>query len=343
MEKIHCRKVIEVAVTLTEPQTTEELHKQFLVAMVTAFHAPVRLYRSVKPTEDYFPIAILTGKETTPNQILLSDNAINNNVCGTATDCTALDSTTTAHTISCTGPVITEADKSFFSLSLPCRSGFHVHLIIETEFSAATKQHIETLFTLYVNQLGLLWHGMVDNLTGLMNRQSYQEKMAVLERQYQLSRKRRASDINDSSFGAFAIIDIDHFKQVNDHYGHFCGDEVLAKMAEMMRHFFRENDLLFRYGGEEFVVILLKVDMREAEAILNRFLTALEQKTFSEAGRVTVSAGFSELNFDLSQAEILRRADQALYFSKTHGRNRVTGFTDMVLKDSTHRHYAYSA
>lgn len=333
MEKIHCRKVIEIAVTLTEPQTTEALHKQFLAALVDVFHVPIRLYRSAKPTEDYLPISLLTGKERSEKDIVLSESAINSNFCNAS-----------GHTITCAGPVINETERCNFSLSLSCRAGFYVHLVLEADLSTASRQHVETLFRLYVNQLGLLWHGMVDNLTGLMNRQTYEEKMTALARQYDLSLKRRSRDRgSDSPPGAFAILDIDHFKHVNDTYGHFCGDEVLASMAEMMRHFFRNNDLLFRYGGEEFVIILLDVNLKEAERVFNRFLAALESKSFNEVGHITASIGYTELNFELPHSEILRQADQALYFSKTHGRNQVNGFTAMALEHAKQNHYAFSA
>lgn len=333
MEKIHCRKVIEIAVKLTEPQTTEALHKQFLFALASVFHAPARLYRSTKPSVDYLPISQIQGDEVKTSDIALSASAINSNFCGDSDGA-----------ITCAGSIHKEADKQHLLLSLSCRAGFYVHLVLETELSMASRQHVETLFRLYVNQLGLLWHGMVDNLTGLMNRQTYEEKLTALSRHYHhLSLKRRASDITDSISGAFAILDIDHFKRVNDTFGHFCGDEVLAALAEMMRHFFRDNDLLFRYGGEEFVIVLMDVDTQDAETVLNRFLVALENKTFNEVGRITASIGYTDLNFALPHSELFRQADQALYFSKTHGRNQVTGFSSVVVENAAHNHYAFSA
>lgn len=333
MEKIHCRKVIEIAVLLTEPQTTEALHKQFLFSLASVFHSPARLYRSAKPSEDYLPIARIQGDETQLSDIALSEKAINNHFCNESDGL-----------ITCSGSIHKETDKQHELVSLSCRAGFYVHLVLETELSIASRQHVETLFQLYVNQLGLLWHGMVDNLTGLMNRQTYEEKLTALSRHYhQLSLKRRASDHFGSVTGAFAILDIDHFKDVNDTYGHFCGDEVLAAMAEMMRHFFRDKDLLFRYGGEEFVIVLMDVDTQDAKSVLNRFLMALENKAFDGVGRVTASIGYTDLQFSLPHSELFRQADQALYFSKTHGRNRVTGFSSIVVEDATHNQYAFSA
>jgi diguanylate cyclase (GGDEF)-like protein len=157
-----------------------------------------------------------------------------------------------------------------------------------------------------------------DPLTGVYNRRTFKELSEPL-----LSRARRAR-----TAVSLLLLDIDHFKNVNDTHGHLAGDEVLARFAELVRSCLRKEDLLARYGGEEFVVLLPGTTQPDAAGLAERIRGQVE-KTRLHAGnddvRVTVSVGVAgEKGEQLPSLDgILGHADQALYAAKAQGRNRV--------------------
>jgi two-component system cell cycle response regulator len=125
------------------------------------------------------------------------------------------------------------------------------------------------------------------------------------------------------------ILDIDHFKRVNDTYGHDVGDRVLKGFGAQLQEIVRGGDLLCRLGGEEFVVVMPGVDATQAARIAERARQSTESREFMVDGAtgtvsITVSIGLAEWRETWDSAELYRRADQALYLSKSAGRNRVT-------------------
>lgn len=125
------------------------------------------------------------------------------------------------------------------------------------------------------------------------------------------------------------ILDIDHFKHVNDTYGHDCGDEILKIFAHRLRRITRESDLLCRLGGEEFVIVMPNTDLEASAKIAARALKEIEQELFETPAphhkiAVTTSIGLAEFRQDDTAQDLYRRADQALYRSKAEGRNRVS-------------------
>lgn len=129
----------------------------------------------------------------------------------------------------------------------------------------------------------------------------------------------------------FAILDIDHFKRVNDTFGHVYGDEILVHFANLMRRTFRAGDLLYRVGGEEFVLIYGVDPPYGGDSTLERFRKAVEAYPFPGVGQVTVSIGYTRIAEPLDPTGILiDRADRAVYFAKAHGRNRVCCWEDLV-------------
>lgn len=124
-----------------------------------------------------------------------------------------------------------------------------------------------------------------------------------------------------------AMIDLDHFKSINDTFGHRAGDLVLAQLGRTMQSQFRPSDLIARYGGEEFAVLLPETDVQEATAALERVRLAIESTRTSVAARtmvkVTVSAGIASWAEGYSLDDLIQRADQALYRAKKFGRNAV--------------------
>ncbi len=123
------------------------------------------------------------------------------------------------------------------------------------------------------------------------------------------------------------LLDIDHFKRVNDTYGHAVGDQVLRGLADRCRALVRQVDIVGRYGGEEFAFLLPETDLFQASAIAERLRSAIAENPFtSEQGpiAITVSLGVSRAGRDLSSlVALIEQADTALYQAKQKGRNRV--------------------
>ena len=126
------------------------------------------------------------------------------------------------------------------------------------------------------------------------------------------------------------MVDVDHFKMANDTFGHRYGDEVLILIANQLQASFRAQDRVFRFGGEEFVVLLRATTLENARRIIDRFRANVEAYDFPQVGRVTVSVGFVSISPFDSPVVTLGHADQALYFAKTHGRNQACHYNELV-------------
>ena len=159
---------------------------------------------------------------------------------------------------------------------------------------------------------------IIDPLTRTYNRRAYDEKIKQEMMGYQ--RYGRPT--------ALAIIDIDHFKLVNDTYGHRTGDGVLRVLSEVMKKEIREIDVLARYGGEEFALILPHTPYQHALDVAERIRQKVEASRFTYKGKpfsVTISLGVGTLKEDDTLESYVERVDQALYRAKNGGRNRVVG------------------
>jgi diguanylate cyclase (GGDEF)-like protein len=184
---------------------------------------------------------------------------------------------------------------------------------------------IKSLLKIFTNQQILLNRNELDALTGLLNRQSFDERLKTMLHSIGDS-NRRSSTATYANRSCFAIIDVDYFKQVNDQYGHLYGDEVLLLLSQIMTRTFRHGDLLFRYGGEEFAVVLKDVDLNIALTALERLRKSVETFEFPQIGQKTVSAGVTMIRTNDVVSTLIDRADKALYYAKDSGRNRVCAF-----------------
>jgi diguanylate cyclase (GGDEF)-like protein/hemerythrin-like metal-binding protein len=119
------------------------------------------------------------------------------------------------------------------------------------------------------------------------------------------------------------MLDIDHFKRINDTFGHQAGDVVLQQLVQFLREMVRSGDLLFRWGGEEFVILTFSTGHRNARLFAESLRRKIAAHAFPDVGRLTVSIGVAEYLSSESAAEWFHRADEALYRAKQSGRNRV--------------------
>ncbi len=180
---------------------------------------------------------------------------------------------------------------------------------------------IEAMSKIWNSHKLLLDRNERDTLTGLLNRQ------ALVTRIPRIFGQNRVSDPTPK---CMAILDMDHFKAVNDTFGHLFGDEVLVLFVRLMTQSFRPYDYLFRYGGEEFVVMLENVDLEIGLKILDRFCKTVEKFEFPRVGHKTVSIGVIEVIPGEMPSTLLDKADKALYYAKEHGRNQVCAYEHLI-------------
>lgn len=161
---------------------------------------------------------------------------------------------------------------------------------------------------------------ITDALTGLFNRRHFEN---TADREF-LRAVRYKNDLT------FAIVDIDFFKHINDTYGHLCGDKILKEVAFLLNDSFRKTDIVFRYGGEEFVIILTETNAQSAQIPLERLREKVEKNNFkfkNQELKVTISVGYASNLDDCEDAtKLFAFADEALYYAKEHGRNQIKNY-----------------
>ena len=159
---------------------------------------------------------------------------------------------------------------------------------------------------------------MIDGLTGLWNRAYFERQLDA-----EVSRARRAGKAV-----ACVMADLDHFKAINDRFGHPAGDAVLARVAQILADGCREQDIVCRYGGEEFAVILPMTSEAEAHVIAERLRAAIASDQVRYNGfRIDVTCSFGVADVHQIPPSLVELADQALYAAKQSGRNRVSGIS----------------
>lgn len=159
---------------------------------------------------------------------------------------------------------------------------------------------------------------ITDKLTGLKNRRYFHIKLEEMIIQYEQ---------NAQPF-SLCLIDIDHFKQVNDTWGHAMGDKVLKQLSTIAEKSMRVEDTVLRYGGEEFIMLLPLANKIEAKRQAEHLRLKIEQATWA-VDEVTISVGIATYTSEDTHATVVEKADQALYYSKRNGRNRITHIDDI--------------
>jgi len=151
-----------------------------------------------------------------------------------------------------------------------------------------------------------------DKLTGIYNRRKLDE---LLSMEHKITKR-----YNRSLSALF--FDIDHFKKVNDTYGHDIGDVVLSNLATLISHQIRETDIFARWGGEEFIILLPETTTLEAEILAEEIMMSLSLYTFPEVSKITISIGITAIKGKERLHTFTKRLDDALYKAKKDGRNR---------------------
>ncbi len=155
-----------------------------------------------------------------------------------------------------------------------------------------------------------------DGLTGLYNRRAFDAALSL-----EMARHARYK-----LAVSLIVFDIDHFKKVNDQYGHRRGDEVLKMLATLSTSLVRETDIVFRIGGEEFAILCPETDVDGARLLAEKIRESIQKKVFDEIGELTVSLGVAGYSTGLSADQFYQNADKALYLAKNNGRNRTEIF-----------------
>jgi diguanylate cyclase (GGDEF)-like protein len=228
------------------------------------------------------------------------------------------------------------AETGGYSHIYPVSDGRDVLCLVEIRCLAKVEdvqeRMIASLIRIYCNHANILDYSGHDELTGLLNRRTFNETVKQIA----------WPDVTPSTYPALqhadarevraylAVADIDFFKRINDQFGHPYGDEVLVLLARLMGRCFRDTDYLFRFGGEEFVIILRGTGPLDAEIAFERFRAAVEEFAFPQVGRVTVSVGMTAILHGDGGSSAFGRADEALYFAKQGGRNKVCCYEMLV-------------
>lgn len=223
-------------------------------------------------------------------------------------------------------------------VSLPCAGGIYQvfvralnvgdNTVLVLEKSAETAYETE-LAELHNRISELEKLSSIDRLTGAWNRVHFDKTIAI-----ELSRSVRYHQPL-----AFILIDIDHFKLVNDSYGHAVGDVVLRELSKVVTMNIRASDMLFRWGGEEFVILATSTSYRSAGFLAEKLRAKIEKQKIETAGNITISMGVAEHISGESKNSFFQRTDAALYAAKNGGRNRVVidpqGSSDLWATDQS--------
>ena len=222
-------------------------------------------------------------------------------------------------------PVVLSSDNAVWGV---------VEFVSAQPLSVGDEVAVTRLLQVFCNMLDVLDYSECDALTGLWNRKSFEDLFFKTMPSMEQTKpsdplvEHRAPVTNQVFW--LAMVDIDHFKSVNDRFGHLIGDEVLILVARLMRTSFRSHDRVFRFGGEEFVVVLRCDDHASAVVALERFRNNMASYDFPQVGQITASVGFTQIVHGDSPSAACERADQAVYHAKHNGRNQVCSESDLI-------------
>ncbi len=222
-------------------------------------------------------------------------------------------------------PVSQQGEDSYVECSPVVYHGKVIELI-RTELEGHDGgEMLSAMMRLYTNILDLIRDKETDTLTGMFNRRAFDNQLEGLVRQGS------PPELNGHAQTWWLVmVDADNFKAINDGYGHLIGDEVLILLARLMREHFRAVDNVYRYGGEEFAVVLAPSTARAAREAVERLVALVRGHRFPQVGQVTISAGLAAIDHFDHISSVIGRADRALYYAKRHGRDQACDYHDLV-------------
>ncbi|MES2012534.1 MAG: GGDEF domain-containing protein [Pseudomonadota bacterium] len=193
---------------------------------------------------------------------------------------------------------------------------------------------VNGVLEVFTNYFDLLDTSQRDQLTGLLNRYSLEINLDrlwnLLSARLHESNEEHTKRVNTPETYWLGVLDLDHFKNINDTYGHVIGDEVLIMATRLLQASLRQSDLLYRYGGEEFIAIIAANDLESATHAFERARMKIEEFQFPQVGHITISGGFSSADPGVLPQEVINRADRSLYAAKAAGRNRIFHYDTLV-------------
>ena len=210
-----------------------------------------------------------------------------------------------------------------------------VEIDTDAPLSPADAKLLAGLLKINAHHLAIVDANRHDPLTGLLHRKSFEEAFLRLnEPTERLLEARSDDDRRQLPAGDhhhwFGVVDIDHFKRINDRFGHLHGDEVLILFARTLQSAYRTTDQLFRIGGEEFAILLNRVCVLDARSEFERLRTRVEALLVPKVGNITVSLGYTMIRNEDSPVGAFQRADEALHYAKQHGRNRTCSYERLL-------------
>ncbi|MBF0265638.1 MAG: GGDEF domain-containing protein [Gammaproteobacteria bacterium] len=239
-----------------------------------------------------------------------------------------------------------ESDKQYhiiFPASNRSKSVFAVLIQSNDKINYRNQQLIHAMLKVYSNYLELIDKSCRDKLTQLLNRETLDSEITrILIRNnstesnilkypdYSPEDKRKS--LKNSTFW-LGVVDIDHFKSINDNFGHLYGDDILILVARLMEKSIRDYDSCFRYGGEEFVIIMLANEQQTAKDGFERIRKEIFNHSYADLASLSVSIGYTQITNQLYPADVIEQADNALYYAKEHGRNQVQYYQELVDKN----------
>lgn len=303
----------------------------------------LELFRGVRADDVAELLAECTRRDLVIGELLLEPGAHNENVFIVLSG--ALDvhvgglehpSLTTLETGACVGEmsIIEDRDPSAFVVATAATHLLVIHQSVLWKMvnashdlaknllvmlSERVRSHNRAIADSYGELRKAELYAATDALTGLGNRHTMED---AFPREIERSRR-------DADSLSLILLDLDNFKALNDRHGHVAGDRVLATVADVLRQQFRPGDILVRYGGDEFAVLLPGVDCERAELIAERVRVAVADcaipgEAAPDAMNVTASIGIAELGDDNTLDALLHAADEAMYRAKRKGRNTVS-------------------
>ena len=203
-------------------------------------------------------------------------------------------------------------------------------------FASDELEELDQFIGILQDHLNLVRYAETDTLTGMLNRKTFDENLdRVLASVHECEPEPAPEGGEQRHLPPepgmiwLAVMDIDHFKQINDNFGHIIGDEVLILLAQLMRDSFRLHDQLFRFGGEEFVAVIRTGSAEDTARVLERFRERIAEHAFPLVGQVTISIGYTLVDPMDTPTELVARADSALYYAKQNGRNLVARYEEL--------------